>query len=218
MEVMSPDLIVKIAVYDEQAKIVAQLKGGEFLAIKNLRLRPSNANEGNLVGRLGGDGRLIHKLAPKLSANEDLVALLQYVTSTTARAYWLHTHLICRRKADFIEAAKAKQKALSKPSKPGPRKKAEPEPKANSPLLLPPMAVKAFANPALKMDEERPLPRPYSIQRVLDYQHCPRRFRVVARISDMWPKKLEDCVGMYCPDCKEECVLHVCALLCPPAN
>lgn len=78
--VLENNQILKIALFDEQAKLAAELNAGDYIAIKNLRLRPARAGaDGDLVGRLGGDERLIFKLQPKVSANEDLQELLEYV-------------------------------------------------------------------------------------------------------------------------------------------
>ena len=58
--VLENNQILKIALFDEQAKLAAELNTGDYIAIKNLRLRPARAGmHGDLVGRLGGDERLI---------------------------------------------------------------------------------------------------------------------------------------------------------------
>ena len=42
----------------------------------------STSVDGDLVGKLGGDERLIFKLQPKVSANEELQELLEYGSLT----------------------------------------------------------------------------------------------------------------------------------------
>ena len=82
MRILDADRIVKIALFGEQITVVSELVPGDYLAIRNLRLRPGRSgSDKDLAGRLGGDERLIFKLSPKVSANEDLRELLRYVST-----------------------------------------------------------------------------------------------------------------------------------------
>lgn len=72
------DRIVKIALHDDQAETAKQLEGGDFVAIRNLRLR-SSGMEQKLMGRLGGSQRLLSKLQANSPNNHELQALLMYV-------------------------------------------------------------------------------------------------------------------------------------------
>lgn len=72
------DRVVRVELRDAQVDIAKSLETGDFVAIRNLRLRPSGGGT-LLAGRLGGDQRLITKLNPKATGNADLRALLRYV-------------------------------------------------------------------------------------------------------------------------------------------
>ncbi|KAI0683714.1 hypothetical protein BC835DRAFT_1423045 [Cytidiella melzeri] len=67
--------IVKVAVYNAQAKAAEGLTGGDIIAIRKMRLK-STAN-GALSGILGGDERLIYKLDPKTTGNEHCIELVR---------------------------------------------------------------------------------------------------------------------------------------------
>ncbi|KAL7283683.1 hypothetical protein ACG7TL_003119 [Trametes sanguinea] len=70
------DRVVRIELRDAQVDTARNLEAGDYIAIRNLRLRPSAG--GPLVsGRLGGDQRLITKLNPKATGNAELRALLR---------------------------------------------------------------------------------------------------------------------------------------------
>ena len=70
------DCIVKIALHDDQAETAKQLEAGDFVAIRNLRLRPSGSEQKLVMGRLGGSQRLLSKLQPNSPNNHELQALL----------------------------------------------------------------------------------------------------------------------------------------------
>ena len=78
------DRIVRISLFDEQREIAKNLEPGDFIAIRNLRLKPSGSDH-RLFGRLGGDQRLITKLNPRAAGNAELKALLRYVQRTPPR-------------------------------------------------------------------------------------------------------------------------------------
>ncbi|EJF66176.1 hypothetical protein DICSQDRAFT_132309 [Dichomitus squalens LYAD-421 SS1] len=68
--------VVRISLNDAQIEVGKSLETGDFVAIRNLRLRPSNGGT-LLSGRLGGQHRLITKLNPKSTSNIELRALLR---------------------------------------------------------------------------------------------------------------------------------------------
>ncbi|OSD08487.1 hypothetical protein PYCCODRAFT_1400934 [Trametes coccinea BRFM310] len=70
------DRVVRIELRDAQVDTARNLEAGDYIAIRNLRLRPS-AGGPLLSGRLGGDQRLITKLNAKASGNAELRALLR---------------------------------------------------------------------------------------------------------------------------------------------
>ena len=71
--------IVKVQLLDGQATTAKSLEPGDFVSLRNLRLRPPSrtSGPGNLSGRLGGDQRLVFKLRPQGTGCEELIALLQ---------------------------------------------------------------------------------------------------------------------------------------------
>ncbi|KAH8099538.1 hypothetical protein BXZ70DRAFT_942245 [Cristinia sonorae] len=188
MSLLSGDRIVKIALFDEQAKTAGALQPGDFLTIKNLRLRPAHAGaEVNLVGRLGGDERLIYKLEPKTSASEELQELL-------------------KRKKAFQDEHKRKQApaAATKANNNRRDKKPEPETRPVAPPSDRSTSEKSGKQAVKKASEKLQLPQLVTLREVLDYEKCPRRFRVIVRVISVWPEELEDCVRLYCPTCKED--------------
>ncbi|KAI0373030.1 hypothetical protein BV20DRAFT_849182 [Pilatotrama ljubarskyi] len=77
------DRVVRVELRDAQVDTAKNLEAGDYVAIRNLRLRPSGGGT-RLAGRLGGDQRLITKLNPKASGNADLRALLNRKEEWTA--------------------------------------------------------------------------------------------------------------------------------------
>ena len=78
--------VVKVLLLDGQATTAKTLEPGDFVSVRNLRLKGSNRADGvedNLSGKLGGDQRLIFKLQPQGTGNEDLLALLRWVHLVT---------------------------------------------------------------------------------------------------------------------------------------
>ena len=78
--------VVKVLLLDGQATTAKTLEPGDFVSVRNLRLKGSNRADGvedNLSGKLGGDQRLIFKLQPQGTGNEDLLALLLWVHLVT---------------------------------------------------------------------------------------------------------------------------------------
>lgn len=77
---------MRVELRDAQVDIAKNLEAGDFVAIRNLRLRPSGGGT-LLAGRLGGDQRLITKLNSKATGNTDLRALLRCVLSSRVLRY-----------------------------------------------------------------------------------------------------------------------------------
>lgn len=68
--------VVRVDLRGSQVDTARNLEAGDFVAISNLRLRPSGGGT-LLAGCLGGDQRLITKLKPGGNSNVDLRALLR---------------------------------------------------------------------------------------------------------------------------------------------
>lgn len=73
-----PDGVVRISLHNAQAETAKNLEIGDFIAIRNLRLRGSGSDS-QLCGRLGGDQRLISRLNLNATGNVESRALLRYV-------------------------------------------------------------------------------------------------------------------------------------------
>ncbi|KZT71254.1 hypothetical protein DAEQUDRAFT_121630 [Daedalea quercina L-15889] len=99
--------VVKISLHDEQAETAKQLEVADFVAIRNLRLRPSGS-EKKLTGRLGGNQRLLNKLQPNTANNHELKALLMRKEEFELRKNVVHAP----------DRGKRKQRADRLPEKP----------------------------------------------------------------------------------------------------
>ena len=73
---INADRILKIALSDEQAKAAEDLHPGDVIAVRNLRLK-ALAGGRDVAGVLGGHDRLIFKLQPQNSGNENCLALMK---------------------------------------------------------------------------------------------------------------------------------------------
>jgi hypothetical protein len=73
---LGADRILKIALYDEQAKAVENLRPGDVIAVRNLRLK-ALAGGRDVAGTIGGYERLIFKLQPQNTGNENCMALMK---------------------------------------------------------------------------------------------------------------------------------------------
>ncbi|KAH9945797.1 uncharacterized protein BXZ73DRAFT_37305 [Epithele typhae] len=67
--------VVRINLFDAQAEVAQGLAAGDFISIRNLRLKTTGSPF--LSGKLGGPQRLIRKLNPKAKGNAELQALLK---------------------------------------------------------------------------------------------------------------------------------------------
>lgn len=72
------DKILKVELRDEQARTAISLKPGDYVGLRNMRLKLTDLKK-EVIGRIAGNERLIHKLNPNDTGNEDFIALLQYV-------------------------------------------------------------------------------------------------------------------------------------------
>lgn len=74
--------VMKVLMMDGQATIAKSLEPGDFVSLRNLRLKSGSRVSGptsNLSGKLGGDQRLVFKLQPKGTGSEELLALIRQV-------------------------------------------------------------------------------------------------------------------------------------------
>lgn len=68
--------VVRVSLNDAQVDLGRALEAGDYIAIRNLRLRPGGSGS-LLCGRLGGEQRLITKLNPRATGNKELRELLR---------------------------------------------------------------------------------------------------------------------------------------------
>ncbi|KAI0748478.1 hypothetical protein C8Q80DRAFT_1104088 [Daedaleopsis nitida] len=164
------DRVVRISVYDAQVDTAKSLEAGDFIAIRNLRLRPSG-NENRLCGRLGGDQRLITKLNPKAAGNPELKALLkrkkEVVSSQATNS--VKNPKGARATRQVGAAAQIRESSASTTSSTKAKGKG-----------------KAVATQYLTLDE------------VKGSDTCPGVFRVQARVVDFFPDDLRDCTILRC--------------------
>ncbi|KAI0807789.1 hypothetical protein C8Q74DRAFT_1322450 [Fomes fomentarius] len=171
-----PDGIVRVSLKDAQAETGKNLVIGDFVAIRNLRLRGSGSDN-QLSGHLGGDQRLISRLNPKATGNGELRALL-------------------RRKEAF-EAAKEKNKAGKKANGArGTRQATALETQRREASIS-----HTVAKGKGRASEETRLY--VSLREVKESETCPAVFRVRARVVDFFPDDLRDCTVLRCTSCKE---------------
>lgn len=76
---INDDRILKLALYDEQAKVTSDLQPGDVVALRNLRLKSLTSGKPSVTGLLGGFERLIYKLNPQTTGDEGCIALLRFV-------------------------------------------------------------------------------------------------------------------------------------------
>ncbi len=69
------DRILKVALLQAQAKAAEAFRAGDFVSIRKMRLKAVLG--GALSGLLGGEERLLFKLDPVNTGNEDCLALLE---------------------------------------------------------------------------------------------------------------------------------------------
>lgn len=69
--------ILKVALFSKQVDAAAGLREGDFVAIRKMRLKQVAGVQ--LSGMLGGEERLIYKLDPRTTGNEECLALMRSV-------------------------------------------------------------------------------------------------------------------------------------------
>ena len=187
--------IVRIVLSDAQVETGKQLAPGDFVAIRNLRLRTTCGTL--LSGRLGGDQRLITKLNPKKGGNAELNALLARkrdfegasVSEEQARSGKGGTAARAARKAAAAEVAEARAAAAS--------------------------SSKPVVKHQEKLDGDQTVAKKHATK---EQQHvllsdvkaseaCPAVFRVRVRAVDFYPDDLRRCVIFRCTSCEKTCVL-----------
>ncbi|THH20712.1 hypothetical protein EUX98_g8531 [Antrodiella citrinella] len=189
MRAIGVNRIVKMALFDEQRTVMENLKIGDYLSIKSVRLKPFRRGvDGNLAGHISGNERLICKLQHENTRNKDLVNLLQrkkeIEQDLEAKQLVVATTGAAMSGAGTSGAASLREHAA--------------EPKA----LLQPWKTTS-ASKLVMSNETGTLLRPISIKKVLAYGRDPCHFRIIARVVDFWPKDPSNCVGLYCTHCKE---------------
>ncbi|KAI0647426.1 hypothetical protein C8Q79DRAFT_1118413 [Trametes meyenii] len=174
---MLADRVVRVELRDSQVDTARNLEPGDYIAIRNLRLRPSGGGT-LLSGRLGGDQRLITKLNPKASGNADLRALL-------------------RRKEEWAAAQ-------SNPKREGKRTAARAARQAAAAAAL---EGEASGSKSPSVPRERKAKTKgqqfVSLKEVKENEACPSVFRVRARAIDFFPDDLRDCTVLRCTSCDE---------------
>ncbi|KAI0636607.1 hypothetical protein C8Q77DRAFT_1276525 [Trametes polyzona] len=168
--------VVRVELRDTQVDTARNLDPGDFVAIRNLRLRPSGGGT-LLCGRLGGDQRLITKLNPKASGNAELRALL-------------------KRKEEVLAApstSKRKGKGRGKGARATRRESPTPVDEEQSESV----------RVSRKSKSTRKGKQFQTLQQVKESEQCPAVFRVRARAVDFYPDDLRDCTILRCTSCDE---------------
>ncbi|PIL24317.1 hypothetical protein GSI_14070 [Ganoderma sinense ZZ0214-1] len=163
--------VVRVSLNDAQVDLGRALDAGDYIAIRNLRLRP--AGSGSLLcGRLGGEQRLITKVNPRATGNKELRELL-------------------RRKEDF--------EAAQNNSKPG-RKGASARAARQAEAVVANGRKIETSRPSRK-GKERATDDCVSLADVKASEECPGVFRVRARVVDFFPDDLRECTSLRCTNC-----------------
>lgn len=167
--------VVRVSLNDAQVELANALEAGDYIAIRNLRLRP--AGSGSLLcGRLGGEQRLITKLNPRATGNKELKELLRRkeafeAAQSNAKQGKKGTSARAARQAEAA-AAKERNAETSRPSRKGKERA-----------------------------KERPTDDYVSLADVKASEACPAVFRVRARVVDFFPDDLRDCTSLRCTNC-----------------
>ncbi|KAL1944803.1 hypothetical protein VTO73DRAFT_3233 [Trametes versicolor] len=175
------DRVVRVELRDAQVDIAKSLEAGDFVAIRNLRLRPSGGGT-LLAGRLGGDQRLITKLNPKSTGNADLRALL------SRKGEWTSAQTKSKREGKRTAARAARLAAAA----------AETSTDAGAEAS----GSKTVAVPH-KGKHKHKGKQFATLEDVKSSKACPAVFRVRARAVDFFPDDLRDCTVLRCASCDE---------------
>ncbi|KAI0822761.1 hypothetical protein BC628DRAFT_1387561 [Trametes gibbosa] len=170
------DHIVRVELRDAQVDIAKNLEAGDFVAIRNLRLRPSGGGT-LLAGRLGGDQRLITKLNSKATGNTDLRALL------SRKGDWTKAQSKSKREGKQTAARAARQAATEAAGDKTP-------------------ASGSGATHLLRQGKSK-RKRFTTIQDVKASISCPAVYRIRARAVDFCPDDLRECTVLRCTSCDE---------------
>ena len=187
--------VVRVSLNDEQIEIGKSLEVGDFIAIRNLRLRASNGGT-FLSGRLGGHQRLITKLNPKSTANVELRELLRcvvavvLVSENSVTNYDLH-----RRKKEF-QVSQEKPKDSKKSGRASRRAIAA----AEAPTAL----EREPGSRSRAKGEGKAVGQYVTLDEVKAADACPAVFHVRARVVDLFPDDLRNCIIMRCTNCNQK--------------
>ncbi|OCH93878.1 hypothetical protein OBBRIDRAFT_789916 [Obba rivulosa] len=168
------DRVVKIVLNDAQAETAKNLKAGDFISIRNLRIKRSGT--GQFAGRLGGDQRLIDKLHMN-GDREELKALLQRkqgweISSTVVRPVNGHGAKIPRLSTSEKKPLHVNVVNTTNDSR----------------AVLPAPSVK---------------PKMQSIEEVRKSDRLDCKFRIHARIVDFYPDSLDGFTVRRCEKCRK---------------
>ncbi|KZT09597.1 uncharacterized protein LAESUDRAFT_512246 [Laetiporus sulphureus 93-53] len=176
------DRVVKIALFDAQVESAKNLESGDFILVRNLRMRPSRSSR-RLVGRLASNQRYIVKLQPD-ARNEELRDLLRRKETWTVQR---------NQKSRKNERKKGGEKRIAGRYTKGAA--------ANHPRLFFPNNVASIPpseNTAVACKVAK------TIQQVEESEKCPNKFRIRARIVDFFPEKVTDFIQRRCAECQQE--------------
>ncbi|OJT02538.1 hypothetical protein TRAPUB_6955 [Trametes pubescens] len=172
------DRVVRVELRDAQVDIAKNLEAGDFVAVRNLRLRPSGGGT-LLAGRLGGDQRLITMLNPKANGNADLRALL------SRKEEWTNAQTKSKREGKRTAARAARLAAETSRS-------AEASASGSKTVAVPRKGKHKHKGKQFTTLED-----------VRASEACPAVFRVRARAVDFFPDDLRDCTILRCTSCDE---------------
>ncbi|KAM5532336.1 hypothetical protein V8D89_014015 [Ganoderma adspersum] len=163
--------VVRVSLNDAQVELAKALEAGDYIAIRNLRLRP--AGSGSLLcGRLGGEQRLITKLNPRATGNKELKELLRRKEAFEAA----QSNAKQGKKGMSARAARQAEAAAARDRKVG------------------------TSRPSRK-GKERATDDCVSLADVKTSEVCPAVFHVRARVVDFFPDDLRDCTSLRCTNC-----------------
>lgn len=177
--------VVKITLHDDQVETAKQLEAGDFVAIRNLRLRPTGAEQ-KLTGRLGGSQRLLSKLQPNSPNNHELKALLMRKEEFESKKNATHTG------TGSLDRGRRKKKSDQQPERSTPQGNGAAAPSRKS---------------ALSADVTSPynvVAELIGVKAVKASAICPNKFHVRARIVDFFPPKVSNFTMRTCTRCKDE--------------
>lgn len=190
---VSADRIVKIGLQDEQTKAAGELRAGDVVAVRNLRLK-AIAEGRNVAGVLGGFDRLIFKLNPVNSGNEECLALMRCVLPGDLFCSGVDWTWRCSRKSAYERRAQEKRPEPQKVKTAANGRKI-----TKAPAAVPKKAAQGKISTRSK--------GAVMLSEILGREYTKlEAFRVVARVVDYSPVDIEDFVVLYCTNCKRKYV------------